>query len=335
MPGQAAIETSEARPIGFAVVGYGRIGRRHAALIGDHPEAALRAVVDVTAELPRGPKGFRSLEAMLADPVAADVDVVVIATPNGLHASQACAALDHGKHVIIEKPVALHSVDIQTVLERARQKDRWVFPVLQNRFAPGARWLKELVTTGRLGAPYLVQVDCFWNRDERYYLPGGWHGTPDLDGGVLYTQFSHFIDLLYWLWGEPSRVDAQWTGARRPKDTGLIRLAWPGGAVGSVNVTTAAWDRNMDSSITIIAEKGSVRVSGQYLEKISYCHVEGLTEIPGAPGVPVASGDHPGHRQMLATVIDALRGRPHMAVPPGDAAAVVALIEKMYRLCAE
>lgn len=321
-------------PIGFAVVGYGRIGKRHAALIGAHPEARLCAIVDVSeVDAPPGVPCFPSLEALLASPGAAAIDVVSIATPNGLHAIQACVCLEAGKHVMVEKPVALRSADIWAMLELAGRRGLRVFPVLQNRFAPGALWLKELVASGRLGAPYLVQVDCFWNRDQRYYQPGGWHGTADQDGGVLFTQFSHFVDLLYWLFGTPADIRSELVQGRHWRgdalaDTGVVQFRWPGGALGCLNFSTAVWDKNMGSAITIIAENGSVKVGGQYLDSLDYYHVRGEAGTPWTTGPQQPDA---AHRLMLASVVDALLGRGQPSIEAADAAEVIALIERMYK----
>ena len=318
------------------MVGYGRIGQRHAAIIRKHPEARLCAVADTSDAQPGAPF-FHSLEEMLASPEASAIDIVSIATPNGLHAAQACICLEAGKHVLVEKPVALHSADMERMLALARRRDRVIFPVLQNRLAPGAVWLKELVASGRLGSPFLVKVDCFWNRDKGYYPAGGWHGTERLDGGVLFTQFSHFVDLLYWLFGDITDVHSQFLQGRHWSeegfaDTGSVQFRFGAdaggrGAIGSLHFSTAVWDRNMDSSITIVGEHGSVKVRGQYLDSLDYYHVRGEADPRFPQGV---WSPEEGHRRMIDSVVDSLLGRRNTTVAAEDAARVIAMIESMY-----
>lgn len=201
------------RKIKIAVVGCGHIGKRHAAIINQHPETELVALVDIKnkSELELSAYSnipfFNSLETFLAEHTY--VDVVNICTPNAFHSTQAIACLDSSKHVVIEKPMAINSLDAQAVIDKAAEVDREVFVVMQNRYSPPSAWIKDVVESGRLGKIFAVHLNCFWNRDERYYKPGGWHGTKELDGGTLFTQFSHFIDVMYWLFGDIQNINAR------------------------------------------------------------------------------------------------------------------------------
>ena len=192
------------KKIKFAVVGCGHIGKRHAAMIDQNPNAELVALCDVLPKenlsLSQNVPFFNTIEALLAADI--EIDVVNIATPNGLHEAQALAALNAGKHVVIEKPMALTKAGCERIIFRALQKNKQVFCVMQNRYSPPSVWLKKTLSDGLLGKIYMVQTNCYWNRDDRYYKPGGWHGTAELDGGTLFTQFSHFIDLMYWRYHE-------------------------------------------------------------------------------------------------------------------------------------
>ena len=185
----------EMRKIKFAVVGMGHIGNRHAEMIVRNKEAELVAVVDIKAEKEEelkkyGVPFFNSMESFLSSDI--ECDVVNIASPNGHHASQALAAFDAGKSVVLEKPMALSKVDAEKVIYKALNVHRHLFAVMQNRYSPPSVWLKEMIDSGLLGEIYMVQVNCFWNRDERYYSKGNWHGDLEMDGGTLFTQFSHF-----------------------------------------------------------------------------------------------------------------------------------------------
>jgi UDP-N-acetyl-2-amino-2-deoxyglucuronate dehydrogenase len=324
-----------AAPIGFAVVGYGRIGKRHAALIDSHPEARLRALVDVNGKEIEGVPLFPSLEALLASPLSEDIQVVDIATPNGLHATQACLALENGKHVVVEKPLALTKSDGEKILTSAAANARQVFVVLQNRYAAPAQWLKRLVDSGSLGHIHMVQIDGYWNRDERYYSSSDWHGTKTLDGGVLFTQFSHFVDMIYWLFGDIKDIRGRFANFAHGKltdfaDSGMIHFSLASGGIGSLNVSTAVWDKNLESSLTIIAEFGSVRLSGQYMERVEYCHIrDGGWTPPLAPEGP-ARDPEANHRKVIWNVMDVLKGRASSDTDPADALKVVDIIERMY-----
>ncbi|MFM2387651.1 MAG: hypothetical protein RL660_2408, partial [Bacteroidota bacterium] len=191
--------------IKFAVIGCGHIGKRHAEMISRNEESELAALIDVKPQDSLGienysnAKFFNSVESFLADPVADSIEVVNIASPNGFHAEQAMACLNANKHVVIEKPMALTKQDAEKVIFKALHAHKQVFCVMQNRYSPPSEWIKELIQSGKLGKIFLVQLNCYWNRDNRYYKPDSWHGKKALDGGTLYTQFSHFIDLMYWL----------------------------------------------------------------------------------------------------------------------------------------
>jgi UDP-N-acetyl-2-amino-2-deoxyglucuronate dehydrogenase len=193
------------KKIKFAVVGCGHIGKRHAEMISRNEECELVALVDIKDKSSLGIDKynvplFSSVEELVASGL--EIDVVNIASPNGYHAEQALACLEARKNVVIEKPIALSKQDAEKVIFKALHVHRHVFAVMQNRYSPPSQWIKELVESGKLGKIFMVQLNCYWNRDDRYYKPDSWHGDKQLDGGTLYTQFSHFIDILYWLFGD-------------------------------------------------------------------------------------------------------------------------------------
>lgn len=281
--------------IKFAVVGCGHIGKRHASMISKNDAFELVALCDIQ---PRENLGlseygntqfFQSLESLLAANL--DLDAVAIASPNGFHEQQALAILDHNLHVVIEKPMALSKAGCERVIFKALQKQKQVFCVMQNRYSPPSKWLKEILDKKLLGSIYMVQTNCYWNRDDRYYKPNpttgrptSWHGTADLDGGTLFTQFSHFIDLMYWYFGDITNIQAKFQDFSHEKstdfeDSGFISFDFIDGGMGSINYSTSVWDKNLESSITIIGEKGSVKVGGQYMNEVVHCHIDGY-EMP-------------------------------------------------------
>ena len=192
------------KKIKFAVIGCGHIGKRHAEMVTRDPGAELVALCDIRPREELGIEAydvpfFSSLTELLQSGIS--IDVVNVCTPNGLHAAMAIQAVETGCNVVIEKPMALTLADAEKVVYASLKYRKQVFCVMQNRYSPPSVWIKEMVDSGRLGKIYMVQLNCYWNRDERYYKPGGWHGDAVLDGGTLFTQFSHFIDIMYWLFG--------------------------------------------------------------------------------------------------------------------------------------
>lgn len=330
-------------PIKFAVVGCGHIGKRHAEMIARHPEAELVAVCDVrsASELGIGEldaKFYDDMATMLAEVPA--IDVVNICTPNGLHAQQCILALEHRKHVVCEKPLALSKAQCEAVIYKALQMHRNVFGVMQNRFSPPSQWIKGVVEEGSLGAIYLVQLNCYWNRDARYYKPGGWKGTADLDGGTLFTQFSHFIDIMYWLFGDITDIQGKFADFDHKdltsfEDSGLVNFRFLNGGLGSLNYSTAVWDRNLESSMTIIGSKGSVKIGGQYMDQVDYCHIKDYTMPHLAATNPANDyggykGSANNHGYIMDNVVDTLRGRNTMTTNALEGLKVVEIIERIY-----
>lgn len=328
--------------IKFAVVGCGRIGKRHAHIIEQKPGAELVALCDIAPvedpALQQYPY-YDNLDAMLqAHP---ELDVVSIASPNGLHAEQAIKALGHGHHVIVEKPVALRKADAEKVIYTALHKSRYVFGVMQNRYSPPAVWIKELVQSGKLGKINMVQINCYWNRDERYYSGQTWHGTKSLDGGTLFTQFSHFIDIMYWLFGDIENINSRLAnfthaGLTEFEDSGVISFDFVNGGLGVMNFSTSCWNRNFESSLTIVAENGTVKIGGQYMEKVEYCHVKDYT-MPelSASNPPNDYGAYKGsannHQQLFNNVINVLQGRESITTNALEGLKVVDIIERIYK----
>ena len=331
----------------FAICGVGHIGRRHAALVARHENAELAALIEVRAELRAGLAAefpgvplFSSLDDYLQTGPTADV--LTVATPNGLHAPQAIAGLRHGLHVVIEKPIALTTAAAEAIVDTAQQTGQLVFGVMQNRYSPPAAWLKQLVDSGQLGQVFLVQLNCFWNRDARYYQPGGWKGTQALDGGTLFTQFSHFVDLLYWVFGDITNLSARFRdftheGLTDFEDSGLVTFDLLRGGSGTLSYSTAVWDRNLESSLTVVAERGSLRIAGQYMDQVEYCHVHNYQLPPLPPTNPANhygafQGSAANHVQVIDNVIATLQHRETATTNAIEGLKVVEMIERIYAL---
>lgn len=313
-------------------------------MISRHPEAELTAIVDVKDRYLLGIDQydvpfFQSLDSLLSADLP--IDVVNISTPNGLHAIQAIRAIEANKHVVIEKPIALKRQDAERVLHKALLHRRDVFAVMQNRYSPPSIWVKEVVESGILGQIYMVQLNCFWNRDDRYYKPDSWHGSHFLDGGTLYTQFSHFIDLMYWLFGDIINIQSRMMDFNHEhltdfEDSGFVNFNFLNGGVGCLNFSTAVWNQNLESSMTIIAENGSIKVGGQYMDKVEYCKIKDYTMPMLAQTNPgndygAYKGSAQNHNYVIGNVVDVLRGRSTITTNAMEGLKVVDIIERIYQ----
>ena len=331
--------------IKFAVIGCGHIGKRHAEMICRNKEAELVALIDIKNkeelnidqyQVPF----FQSLEQFLASGI--NCDVINIATPNGHHAEHALACLKNGRHVVIEKPLALTKADAEKIIFEALHHHKQVFAVMQNRYSPPSVWIKEMVESGRLGKIYMVQLNCYWNRDDRYYRPGGWHGTKELDGGTLFTQFSHFIDIMYWLFGDIRNIQGRFHDFNHQhltefEDSGMVSFDFINGGMGSINYSTAVWDKNMESSMTIVAGNGSVKIGGQYMNDVEYCHVKDyeMPELPPTnPGNDYGAykGSAQNHNFVIDNVVDVLKNNGTITTNALEGLKVVDMIERIYSL---
>ncbi|MGN6617749.1 MAG: Gfo/Idh/MocA family protein [Ilyomonas sp.] len=330
--------------IKFAVIGCGHIGKRHAEMIMRNPEAELVALIDSKEEVLADIEcynvpTFKCLDHFFNAGIEADI--ITIATPNGLHAEHALQCLNAGKHVVIEKPIALTKADAEKIIFKALQLNKYVFGVMQNRYSPPSEWIKELIESGTLGKIFIVQMNCYWNRDERYYVKDTWHGRKALDGGTLFTQFSHFIDIMYWLFGDMENIQARMhsfnhEGLTEFEDSGLVTFDFINGGMGSINYSTSIWDKNMESSITIIAENGSIKIGGQYMDKVEYCHVKNYTLPHLAPTNPgndygAYKGSAANHGFIIENVVNVIRSRSTITTNALEGMKVVEIIERIYK----
>jgi predicted dehydrogenase len=281
---------------------------------------------------------FQSLESFIVSDIACDV--INIATPNGFHALQAMQALQAKKHVVIEKPMALSKNDAEKVVFKALEEHKHVFAVMQNRYSPPSVWIKEIVTSGLLGKVFMVQLNCYWNRDDRYYKSGSWHGNKALDGGTLFTQFSHFIDIMYWLFGDIENIqtrlrDFNHTTLTEFEDSGFVSFDFINGGIGCINYSTSVWNTNLESSMTIVAENGSVKIGGQYMNEVEYCHIKNyhLPELaPTNPGNDYGAykGSAQNHHYVIQNVVDVLNGKAPITTNALEGLKVVDMIERIY-----
>ena len=331
--------------IKFAVVGCGHIGKRHAEMIARNTECELVGLVDVKDPADLGIEEFKvpfftTIDELLQSDL--EIDVINVATPNGFHAEQGMKILESGRHLVIEKPMSLTKTDSEKLIFKGLQKHKQVFCVMQNRYSPPSVWLKELLDAGTLGKVFMVQINCYWNRDDRYYKPESWHGKGDLDGGTLFTQFSHFLDLMYWYFGDIKNIQAKFADFNHKdltdfEDSGFVSFDFVNGGMGSINYSTSIWDKNLESSITVIGENGSVKVGGQYMNEVEYCHVKDY-EMPELavtnPGNDYGAykGSAANHHYIIENVVDVLKGRNSITTNALEGLKVVDMIERIYEL---
>ena len=319
-------------PVNFVVIGYGHIGKRHADILRNHPNAKLVAIVDSnsneqTAEDKDLPF-FNSIKDLIDSNI--DFDAAVIATPNGLHAEHAISCLNYGKHVVVEKPIAINSFDAEEIYKAALFNDKKVFAVFQNRYSPISLWLKELLATKKLGKIFMVQMNCFWNRDHRYYKKDSWHGTMDMDGGSLYTQFSHYIDALYWFFGEIEGVKSDLFNFRKQhhidfEDSGFVTFDLNDGGKGSFAFTTAVYDKNLESSLTVIGENGTIKIGGQYMDKVMEVNAKEVS-YPKFNDLTTTN-----HQSFLYDVVHKIQNNEAPSISEKEVLNVIDLIERMYQ----
>lgn len=329
--------------IKFGVIGQGHIGKRHAEMVRRNPNCELVAVCDVAPKEKLGldtlqEKFYNSVDELLKN--HPDIDVINVCTPNGLHATHSLKALEANKHVVVEKPMALSKADCEKIIYKALDQSKTVFCVMQNRYSPPSVWLKEMITNKTLGDIYMVQLNCYWNRDERYYKAGGWKGTQDLDGGTLFTQFSHWIDIMYWLFGDIKNIQAKFADFNHQnstafEDSGFVSFDFVNGGMGSINYSTAVWDKNLESSLTIVGSKGSIKVGGQYMDQVDVCNIKDyvmptLAETNPANDYGAYKGSANNHHNVIENVVDTITGKTKITTNALEGLKVVDIIERIY-----
>ncbi len=330
------------KKVRFALIGCGRIGVRHAEHINNQGE--LKAVCDIIPEKAEsfGKKynatAYTDINVLLDK--EKDIDVVSICTPNGLHYAHTVAALRTGHHVLCEKPMAIKVHECGLMIHEAEKANKRLFIVKQNRFNPPVEAVKGLLEQGKLGKIYSVQLNCFWNRNPEYYTTSEWKGTKSLDGGSLYTQFSHFVDLLYYMIGDIKDVAAftdnfNHQGEIEFEDTGVVALKFYNGALGTINFTVNSFAKNMEGSLTIFAEKGTIKIGGQYLNELEYQSLDGF-KIEGLPpgNPPNQYGKYVGsmsnHELVYENLLDVLTNGGIIATNGFEGLKTTEIIDKIY-----
>jgi UDP-N-acetyl-2-amino-2-deoxyglucuronate dehydrogenase len=306
------------RKIRFALLGCGRIAQNHFSAIQHHENhAELVGVCDINpvamaeAVKTSGAKAFNSLTEMLAN---CDADVFILTTPSGLHPDQAIQIAQAGRNVITEKPMATRLADGKRMVKACDQAGVRLFVVKQNRRNATLQLLKKAIEQKRFGKIYMVNLNVFWTRPQSYYDQGAWRGKWEYDGGAFMNQASHYVDLIEWLIGPLESLQAYTATLERDieaEDTGVISLRWRSGALGSMNVTMLTYPKNLEGSITILGEKGTVRIGGMAVNEVQ--HWEFSEPDPDDEKVKEASYETTsvygfGHPLYYDNVIKVMRG---------------------------
>lgn len=329
------------RPIRFALVGCGRISANHVEALRQHAaRAELVAVCDnrpeaLEAAVARtGVRGFASLDALLA---GSDADIVTLATPSGLHPRQAMRAAAAGRHVLTEKPMATKWDEGMAMVRACRDAGVKLFVVKQNRLNPTMQRLKAAIDEGRFGRIFMVAVNVFWTRPQSYYDDAPWRGRWDLDGGAFLNQASHYVDMVDWLVGPVDNVHAYTATLARDieaEDTGVMSLRLRRGGLASINVTMLTHGRNFEGSITVLGERGTVRIGGVAVNQVQHWafdepRPEDATAMDASYAAPSVYG--PGHPLYYDNVISTLRGEGHAEVDGYEGLRSLEVVIAAYR----
>ncbi len=331
--------------IRFAIIGCGKIAERHALHISHYGQ--LVAVCDVMEEKAKalsaqyGIPFYLSVAELLSS--SAPIDVVVICTPNGLHALHTIMAFEKGFHVLVEKPMAITAADCRKMIAASERAGKRLFTVVQNRFNPPVLAVKNALGKGMFGKLSGVQLTCFWNRNTDYYV-NSWKGTKALDGGTLFTQFSHFIDLLYWFFGDIKDMYAISKNVMHKKtvefeDCGVVLLEFENGIIGTIHFSVNSFAKNREGSLTILGEKGIVKIGGEYLNMIEYHgfaegELENTADSYPANDYGTYFGSMSNHDKVYENLIDSLQNGAPFYAKPIEGLKTVEIIERIYQSAA-
>ena len=328
------------RKIKIAVLGLGRISKNHLQSIEQHKDnLQLVAVCDARQEFVEQVskqyqvQGYLHLDEMLEQ---SDADIVTVCTPSGLHPMQTIQIAQSGRHIITEKPMATRwqdGVDMVRACEKAGVR---LFVVKQNRLNATLQMLKKAIDEGRFGRIYMANINVFWTRPQDYYDQDAWRGTWALDGGAFMNQASHYVDLAHWLIGPVQSVQAMMGTLERKieaEDTGVLNIRWRNGAMGSVSVTMLTYPKNLEGSITILGEKGTVRIGGVAVNEIQTWDFS----EPQEEDAEVAKANYQtnsvygyGHALYYDNVIKTLRGEAEAETDGREGLKSLELLVAMY-----
>jgi predicted dehydrogenase len=329
--------------IKFAVVGCGNIGKRHIAVIDADEKAELVAICDINKETADNLSSLYNNVPVFTDYTEllkqTNADIISICTPHGLHASMTIDAARSKKHILVEKPMALNLSDCRSMIDEAKLHGVELFVVKQNRYNKPIALTKIALDEGKLGKIFMVQCNVMWNRHQAYYSDSGWRGSKELEGGGLYTQVSHFIDLLVWWFGDVAEARTMTDTLNHTieiEDCGISAIRFSSGVLGSLFWTTCVYNKNYEGSITIIGEKGTIKVGGKYLNEIEFWDVQSFpipeniefNDMPNNYGK--YQGSSSNHDKTVENIISRLLNERHMVVEGDEGMKSIDAIDKIY-----
>lgn len=307
------------RKIRFALVGCGRISKNHFGSFAKHAEdIEVVGICDtnpqVLAETVKetGFKGYATLTEMIKK---SNADIISICTPSGTHPQQVIEIAKSGCHVLSEKPMATRWQDGVDMVKVCDDAGVYFFVVKQNRMNSTLQMLKQAIDKKRFGKIYMVNLNVFWTRPQEYYDSADWRGTWEFDGGAFMNQASHYVDLLDWLFGPIASLQAMTATLARDievEDTGVMNIKWRTGALGSMSVTMLTYPKNLEGSITVLGEKGTVRIGGLAVNEIqewSFADIQPEDEKIKDANYQTTSVYGFGHPLYYKNVIEVLRGK--------------------------
>ena len=325
----------------FAIIGCGKISIRHAEQASKF--GSIAGVCDIVKEKADAlaaqfkTKAFYHINDLFAE--LKNINITSVCTPNGLHSEHSLLALNAGSHVLCEKPMSISTETAKRMMQAADANKRKLFVVKSTRYNPALIELKKIISENKLGQLFSFQLNCFWNRPTEYYS-NNWKGTIELDGGTLYTQFSHYIDAMLWLFGDMKSV----SGYRKNlshgesiefEDCGSASLEMENGMIGGLNWSVNTFQKNMEVSLTVIAENGSVRIGGEYMNKIEYQLLKDASitfENSGsANDYGFYKGSMSNHDKIYENMMLAIKDDSHPFSYAFDGLKTVETIEKIYQ----
>jgi predicted dehydrogenase len=327
----------------FAIVGVGSIGKRHIAVLDAEEGAEIVAICDIDAakceeqsSLYDGIKCYTDYHKMLDE---VDADVINVVTPHAMHADMAIDAMKKGFNTLVEKPMALSVKDCMRMNETAYKTGKKLWVVKQNRFNVPIKLTKEAIDKGMLGKIFMIKCDVLWNRYQGYYDDSPWRGKIDHEGGALFTQASHFVDLLVWWCGDVEHVHGHAETQNHnieTEDSGAAVIRFESGTIGSLVWTTCVYNKNYEGSITLIGEKGTIKIGGRYLNKIEFWDVKGYplqegieyTDTPNSYGK--YQGTSSNHDKVVSALISDLHNNTTETVDGFEGMKPIDAIEKIY-----
>lgn len=324
----------------FALIGCGRISKNHFEAIASQRDAQCIACCDVieerakeSAEKYNIPYYTTNFEEMLQRD---DIDIISICTPSGLHPEHGILAAKAGKHVITEKPMGVRLKDADKLIKACDDNGVKLFVVLQNRLNPAIELTRRAFEEDRFGKIYMITSNVFWTRPQDYYDMATWRGTWALDGGAFMNQASHYVDMVQWFGGDIAEVKSFTTTLARnieAEDTGSAIIRFQNGAIGSINVTMLTYPKNLEGSVTILGEKGTVRVAGTSMNKIEqweFADVQDYdSEIESTNTNPTSVYGF-GHSGYYKNVIEVLKGKAEPISDGEEGRKSLWLLEEIY-----